>query len=57
MLVGGRTEGAPPEACEGGTNIVPNHGANAPSTIPYSVNLSSFPNLCYIPGQNYRSKC
>ena len=57
MLVGGRTERAPPEACEGGTSIVPSHGTNTPSTIPYSVDLSAFPNLHYIPGQNHRSKC
>ena len=58
MLVSGRSTGALPEACEGGTNTVPSHGTkNLPTTpIPYSVDLSGFPNLCYIPGQDHRSK-
>ena len=58
MLVSGRPEGAPRAACEDGTNIVPGHGGS-PQTIPvpYSVNLSGFPDLRYIPGQMHNSKC
>ena len=58
MQVYGRPDGAPNRACEGGTNIVPNHKPNPPSTnpVPYLVNLSSIPTTGYIPGQNYNSK-
>jgi len=58
MLVNGRSTGAPVVACEGGTNIVPGHGPNTPSTtaIPYLVDLSDIPSTGYVPRQNYNSK-
>ena len=58
MLVNGRATGAPQEACEDGTNMVPNHVSNSPSTspVPYSVDISGIPSTGYIPGQNYNSK-
>ena len=59
MLVNGMPNGAPDAACEDGTNIVPGHVPNSPSTnpLPYSVDISSIPSSGYIPGQNYTSKC
>jgi len=59
MLVNGRPGGAPAQACEDGTNIVPGHIPNTPSTtaVPYSVDLSNIPSTGYIPRQNYNSKC
>ena len=59
MLVNGRPEGAPEQACENDRNIVPNHPPNSPSTspVPYSVDISGIPSTGYIPGQNYTSKC
>ena len=58
MLVNGRPEGAPVAACEGGTNIVPGHAPNTPSTtpVPYLVDLSDIPNTGYVPRWNYISK-
>ena len=59
MLVNGRPEGAPQQACEDGTNIVPGHAPNTPSTtpVPYLVDLSAIPSTGYVPRQNYNSKC
>ena len=59
VLVNGRPDGAPRAACEDGTNIVPDHVPNSPSTslFPYSVDISSIPSSGYVPGQNYTSKC
>ena len=58
MLVNGRSTGAPTQACEGGTNIVPGHGFTPSSLpVPYSVDLSSIPTRGYVPGRNYNSKC
>ena len=59
MLVNGMPNGAPDAACVDGTNVVPGHVPNSPSTspLPYSVDLSSIPSSGYIPGQNYTSKC
>ena len=58
MLANGRPEGAPPEACEGGTNIVPDHpGTISSLPVPYSVDISSISSTGYVPGQNYTSKC
>ena len=58
VLVYGRPNGAPRAACEDGTNIVPGHAPNPPSTspVPYSVDISSLLNG-YNPGENYNSKC
>ena len=58
VLVNGRPEGAPAAACEDGTNIVPGHVPNSPSTspFPYSVDISDILNG-YNPGENYTSKC
>ena len=54
VLVYGRPNGAPPEAC---ATIIPGHVPNLPSTspIPYSVDISSLLNG-YNPGENYTSK-
>ena len=59
MLVNGRPNGAPSEACENGTNIVPAHAPNLPSTdpVPYSVDISGIPSNGYVAGKNYTSKC
>ena len=59
VLVNGRPEGAPEAACEDGTNIVPVHVPNSPSTspVPYSVDICDIPSSGYVPGQNYTSKC
>ena len=59
VLVNGRPGGAPQAACEDGTNIVPGHIPNLPSTspVPYSVNISGIPSSGYVAGQNYISKC
>ena len=55
VLVNGRPNGAPPEAC---ATIIPGHVPNSPSTdpFPYSVDISSLDNG-YDPGENYNSKC
>ena len=59
MLVSGRPEGAPVRACEGDTNIVPDHASSTSSIspVPFLVNLNGLPDLRYIPGQNHISKC
>ena len=58
ILVNGRSRGAPPEACEGGTNIVPGHpGTTSSLPVPYSVDISGIPSSGYVPRQNYTSKC
>jgi len=57
ILVSGRPEGAPPSACEDGTNIVPGHGGSPSTTpLPYSVDLSDFPLDHYFRGETYTSK-
>jgi len=57
ILVSGRPNGAPPEACEDGTNIVPGHGGSPSTTpLPYSVDLSDFPLGFYFRGETYTSK-
>ena len=57
VVVHGLSTGAPLEACKGGNNIVPFHGA-PPSTdpLPYSVDLSNFTGNVYMPGMTYESK-
>ncbi|XP_065906698.1 uncharacterized protein [Dysidea avara] len=54
VVVDGRSSGAPPDACETGTDIVPDHGAS-PSTdpLPFSVDLSGFKGNLYNAGQTY----
>ena len=49
--------GAPPSACETGTNIVPNHFVSpSAAPLPYSVDLSDFDNNRYYASQTYNSK-
>ena len=57
VVVDGRSSGAPPDACETGTDIVPDHGAS-PSTdpLPFSVDLSGFKGNLYNAGQTYNSE-
>ena len=54
----GMSSGAPVAACETGTNIVPNHSPNTPSTnqLPFSVDLTEFTENIYNPGRTYTSK-
>ena len=58
MVVDGRSDGAPIDACGGVTDIVPNHQSTSISTdpFPYCVDLSQFTNNSYAPGYNYTSK-
>ena len=58
MLVCGKPDGAPRRACEDGTNVIPYHTPNPPSSspVPYSVNFNNIPSTGYIPGKNYKSK-
>ncbi|XP_065907202.1 putative defense protein [Dysidea avara] len=55
VVVDGMSSGAPVAACETGTNIVPNHSPNTPSTnqLPFSVDLTEFTENIYNPGRTY----
>ena len=54
----GFSSGAPPGACEDGTDLVPGHVVQ-PSTdpLPYEVDISEFVCQSYIPTKTYKSKC
>jgi len=57
MVVDGRRNGAPEEACGTITDIVPSHiGSPSAAPLPYSVNLSDFDNNRYYASQTYNSE-
>ena len=58
VVVDGRMNGAPVEACETGSDIVPSHSDTSitPDSFPYCVDLSQFYNYSYTPGENYTSE-
>ena len=57
VVVDGRSDGAPPDACGTVTDIVPNHFSSlSTDPLPFSVDLSSFKGNLYNAGQTYNSE-